>query len=73
MNREHVSRAVHRKALAMWRNKRSGSVLFLAEPTAGRVPFEYRSLHHEDARLLPIRPGSERAVEQAASMSPSTS
>jgi hypothetical protein len=42
------------KPLALWRDGRFGSVLFFAAPTVGLFPFEFPSLHHEDAELMPI-------------------
>jgi hypothetical protein len=42
------------KPVAMWRDGRVGSVLFLTEPDTGLFPFEFTSLNHEDAELVPV-------------------
>jgi hypothetical protein len=43
------------KPVAVWREGRYGSVLFLAEPTAGLFSFSYPALHHENLRLSWMR------------------
>jgi hypothetical protein len=42
------------KAVDLWRTTRLGSVLFFGEATSGLFSFNFRSLHHEDARRRAI-------------------